>query len=47
MREEGVKVQVLSTNAKWLGVTYREDKDIVVNSLKELVDNGEYKKGLW
>ena len=47
MKEEEIKVQVLSTNAKWLGVTYREDKEMVVNNLKELVESGEYKKGLW
>ncbi len=38
---------VLSTTAVWYGVTYKEDKDYVVNSLKELVDKGEYPKGLW
>lgn len=47
MKEEGIKVKALSTTSKWLGVTYREDKENVVNSLKELVDKGEYKKGLW
>ena len=47
MKEENVKVEVLNTNSKWLGVTYKEDKNNVVNKLKELVDSGEYKKGLW
>ena len=47
MKEENVKVEVLNTNSKWLGVTYKEDKNNVVNKLKELVDSGQYKKGLW
>lgn len=47
MKEENVKVEVLNTNSKWLGVTYKEDKNNVVNKLKELVDSGKYKKGLW
>ena len=47
MKEENVKVEVLNTNSKCLGVTYKEDKNNVVNKLKELVDSGEYKKGLW
>ena len=47
MKEENVKVEAINTSAKWLGVTYKEDKENVVKSLKKLVDNGEYKEGLW
>ena len=42
-----VKVKVLSTDAVWQGITYREDKDKVVKELKKLVDKGEYPKKLW
>ena len=35
-------VKVLSTDAKWYGVTYKEDKAGVVSSLKKLRDNGQY-----
>lgn len=42
-----VSVDLLTTSAKWYGVTYKEDKKNVVESLKKLVDNGTYKKGLW
>lgn len=35
-------VKVLSTNDKWFGVTYKEDKPIVMESIKELVDKGLY-----
>lgn len=42
-----VECNVLSTKAKWFGVTYKEDKEEVVSSLKNLVNNGFYPKGLW
>lgn len=47
INDENVKLHVLSTSAKWLGVTYREDKENVVKSLKDLVNSGEYKESLW
>ncbi len=42
-----VTCDILSTTSVWYGVTYKEDKDFVVSSLKKLVDNGEYPKGIW
>ncbi len=42
-----VTCDVLSTTSVWYGVTYKEDKDFVVSSLKALVDKGEYPKGIW
>ena len=46
--EDGeASVEVLETDAVWQGITYREDKEKVVNEIKKLVDNGEYPKGLW
>ena len=40
-------VSVINTTAKWTGVTYREDKESVVNYISELVKNGEYPNKLW
>ena len=40
-------VRVYSTNAKWYGVTYSEDKEKVMAGLRSLVDNGVYPDGLW
>lgn len=40
-------VSVINTTAKWTGVTYREDKESVVNYINELVKNGEYPNKLW
>ena len=37
------KVRVLSSEDKWYGVTYKEDKELVVNAMKQKVENGEYK----
>ncbi len=41
------RVKVLPTSEKWFGVTYREDRDMVMNSLKKLVDQGVYPPSLW
>ena len=41
------RVDVLKTDSKWLGVTYKEDMNTVVTGIKELCDNGEYPVGLW
>ncbi len=40
-------VSVLTTTAKWFGVTYSEDKPDVIAKLKALIDCGEYPNGLW
>ena len=41
------RVKVLDTTAVWYGVTYKEDKEKVVESIKDLVDAGVYPAGLW
>lgn len=40
-------VKVLTSNDKWFGVTYKEDKPSVVNSFKKLVADGVYPENLW
>ena len=40
-------VCVLESSDKWLGVTYKEDKDYVVREIRKLVDNGLYPEDLW
>lgn len=40
-------VRVLKTTAKWFGVTYPEDRDFVVQKLKNLVEEGVYPSPLW
>ena len=36
------QVTMLETKDKWFGVTYKEDKEIVMNSFKELIEAGVY-----
>lgn len=36
------KVKVLTSNDSWFGVTYKEDKPIVVSKIQALKDNGTY-----
>lgn len=40
-------MRVLSTNAKWFGVTYKEDKPELMAKLEELIAAGEYPRNLW
>ena len=40
-------MKVIRTTASWHGVTYREDTPDVKNSIKKLVEEGEYKENLW
>lgn len=48
MMHEGIcDVKVYATDASWYGVTYSEDKEGVKNSLKALIDSGEYPAKLW
>lgn len=41
------QVHVRKTNDKWFGVTYKEDKETVVESFKELVRRGVYPEKLF
>ena len=41
------EVLVLDTNAKWFGVTYKEDRPMVVERIKELINSGEYPNKLF
>ena len=42
-----VSVKVLESHDKWFGVTYKEDKEIVAESFKQLIQNGVYKEALF
>ena len=46
MHTQGLKVEVLSTDAVWFGVTYKEDKDYVAAELRKLHDDGVYPPAL-
>ena len=40
-------VRVLSCVEQWYGMTYREDREMVVNGIRRLVEKGEYPVKLW
>lgn len=45
--EEKSTVKVIPTTAKWIGVTYKEDKDPVIASINKLIEEGVYAEKLW
>ena len=47
LKEDKAVVTVLSTKEKWYGVTYKEDKEVVVNAISDKVEKGEYPPCLW
>ncbi len=47
IRTGEARVKVLHTTEKWFGVTYREDREMVMNSLRRLVAQGVYPSDLW
>lgn len=42
MEDTGKPIKVLHTDAKWYGVTYREDKQAVVDYIAECIEKGQY-----
>ena len=40
-------VTILTSEDKWFGVTYKEDKEHVVNAVKKLKEDGVYPTELW
>ncbi|MDP2238263.1 MAG: sugar phosphate nucleotidyltransferase [Bacteroidales bacterium] len=47
IHERKAKVRVLSSSARWFGVTYAEDKLAVMENLCQLVDQKKYPTPLW
>ena len=42
-----VKVRILKTDAQWFGVTYQEDRPIVIKKINDMVNKGLYPSDLW
>ena len=42
-----ISVSVLNTNSKWYGVTYKEDKNLVLKAIQNMISAGEYPEKLW
>ncbi|WP_367569079.1 sugar phosphate nucleotidyltransferase [Lacrimispora sp.] len=47
LKEDKAEVSVLKSVDRWYGVTYKEDKDTVVNAIKKLKEDGLYPERLW
>ena len=47
IKDERADVSVLETKDKWFGVTYKEDKPVVVESIRKLIEEGAYPKKLY
>ena len=47
IEKDNLKVRVIDTNAIWKGVTYKEDKEELVNYINNLITNGEYPNNLY
>lgn len=47
LRDKKATVSVLKSQDRWYGVTYREDKPVVMEAVQKLKDEGLYPKNLW
>jgi hypothetical protein len=47
IKEQKVNVKVIPTEEHWFGMTYKEDRDLVVSNLQKLVDINTYPSPLW
>lgn len=47
LKEGKGEVTVLESRDRWYGMTYKEDKELVVNAIKELKKAGLYPEKLW
>lgn len=47
LRKDKIRVKVLKTQDKWFGATYKEDKEMVMESIARLTEEGLYKEDLY
>nr|MBC7611326.1 nucleotidyltransferase [Pseudopedobacter sp.] len=47
IKNKEANFKVIPTDAKWFGVTYKEDKEIVQENINKLVSDGVYPSKLW
>lgn len=47
LKADKATVNILTSNDRWFGVTYKEDKPFVVDSIKKLKEVGVYPDKLW
>ena len=47
IENDNLKVRVVDTDAVWYGITYKEDKEKLVNCINKLIENNEYPSNLY
>ncbi len=47
LKKHKAVVKVLTSTDKWYGVTYKEDKPVVVSAIRKKVEDGIYPENLW
>lgn len=47
IRSQQATVRILHCNETWFGMTYKEDRETVVKSIRRLVQTGDYPEKLW
>ncbi|MCL2804841.1 MAG: hypothetical protein FWD26_02770 [Treponema sp.] len=47
IKQELIKVKVLSANSSWFGVTYKEDREAAIKKIEDLTLTGVYPSVLW
>ena len=47
LNSRAATVKVLNSDAKWFGVTYKEDKETVQKAISELKTQNIYPQNLW
>jgi len=47
IKNRHASVRILDCHEKWFGMTYKEDRETVVRSIRELIRQGTYPENLW
>jgi len=47
IKDGKARVKILPATDKWFGVTYREDKPLAIENIRELINQGVYPQNLW
>lgn len=47
IHEDRARVKVIDTGEHWFGVTYREDRPVVVSTIEKMTAEGKYPENLW
>ena len=47
IKQDKIQVKVLQTNSQWYGITYREDRQFVIDKFKEMLNDKIYPQKLW